>query len=128
TAPSQTSFRFLAGYERQVPEVMVDVEPVAVDEGVVDGEAEVVDGYLDLAPRWLRQQRGNFHAGGVAALEVAEQVLHGEAGINDVLDQDDVLACQAQVQVLDEPDLAAGLGVRAVARHRQEVEGERHVD
>src|SRR5690554_7636135 len=45
----------LAGDERQVPVLVVDVEAVAVDEGVVDREAEVVDGHLDLPARGDRK-------------------------------------------------------------------------
>ena len=69
----------------------VEVEPVADDELVLDDEADVVQRDAHARARGLVQQGADAHAGRMAGGEVVEQELHGEAGVDDVLDDEDVL-------------------------------------
>ena len=68
------------------------VEAVADDEAILDGEAEVVDRHLDLGARRLVEERADLDARRMARAEELEQVRDGEAGVDDVLDEEDVLA------------------------------------
>ena len=56
------------------------------------------------------------------ALQVAHQVLEGEAGVDDVLDDQHVAALDRGVEVLEDADHARGVGLRAVAGDRHEVD------
>ena len=60
--------------------------------------------------------------------QVLQQVVEGEAAVDDVLDHDDVAAAEVDVEVLHDAHHTAGLGGAAVGRHRHEVELDRQVD
>ena len=50
------------------------------------------------------------------------QVLQRQPGVDDVLDDDDVAALEAAVEVLQQAHLAGRLGALAVARDRDEIQ------
>ena len=52
------------------------------------------------------------------------EIVHGKAGVDDILDDDHVAARDVVIQVLDQTHNARGLRARAVARDGNEV----HVD
>ena len=79
------------------------VEPVADRERVRDLEADVARGQVDLAPLGLGEQRADLERGRVAGPEVAQQVLQRQAGVDDVLDDQDVAALDRGVEVLEDP-------------------------
>ena len=62
------------------------------------------------------------------APEIAKQILQGEPGIDDVLDDQHVAALDRGVEVLEDPHHAAGVGGRAVGGHGHEVDLARDLD
>src|SRR5437868_182706 len=110
----------------QVPVSLREVEPVADHEPVRDLEADPADVDVDLAAGGLRHQRRDLERGRLARLEVADQVGEGEARVDDVLDDEHVPPLDVDVQVLEDPDDAGGVGGGAVARDRHEVDLARH--
>ncbi len=61
---------------------------------------------------------------GFARAQDLLQIVQRQAGIDDVLDDDDVAALEAGVEVLDEPHFARRRRAPAVARERDEVDGD----
>ena len=103
--------------------MFVEVEAVADDEVVLDREADVVDLDVDLAARRLRQQARRPQAARATSPEDALQIRQRQAGIDDVLDDDDVAVLQAAVDVFQHPHFARRGGAAGIARHGDEVEG-----
>src|SRR4051794_5881624 len=58
----------------------------------------------------------------------AAQIVEGQSGIQDVLDDDDILALDGVVDVLDELHGAGGYAGAPVARYSYEIEGVVHLD
>src|SRR5688500_12573957 len=75
---------------RQVAVALVVVESVADDESVRDGETDVVDPDVGQAARRLVEQAADLDRGRLPVGEVAQQVVEGETGVDDVLDHDHV--------------------------------------
>src|SRR4051794_8649719 len=98
------------------------VEPVADGEPVRDLEADVADGQVDAPALGLGEQRADLERGRVAGPQVAQQVVEGEPGVDDVLDEEDVAALDRGVGVLEDPTDTRGIGGRAIARDRHEVD------
>ena len=111
---------------RQVPPLLLEVEPVADEELVRHGEADVPHREVVHQPpvRAVEERRGRERPR-PAELEGADEVVQRQARVDHVLDDDDVAAVDAGVEVLQEADpaVAAGLGVRAVPGELDEVEG-----
>ncbi len=82
------------------------VEAVADDELILDREADVFDLDVDLAARWLAQQARRAQRLRVAGAEDLLQIVQGQPGVDDVLDDDDVAALETVVEILDQPNLA----------------------
>src|SRR5262249_47497688 len=123
-----SSAMLLHADERDVAVLLRGVETVADDEAVLDLEAEVVDG--DLRPRAGRlvEQRAELDRRGVAGGEVVEQVAHGQAGVDDVLDDDHVLVLDRLGEIAGDLDHPRALGGLAVAREADEVDRQRQDD
>jgi hypothetical protein len=110
---------------REVPEALVEVEPVADEELVRDGEADVAhrDVLDEPAVRPVEQRHGGERRWGAERERLAE-VVERQTGVDDVLDDDDVAAGDLRVEVLEQPDagVAALVGAGCVARELEEVE------
>jgi hypothetical protein len=78
------------GDVRKVAVTLVVVEAVADREPIVDLEADVPRRQLDLAAIGLRQQGADLECRRPAGAEAAQKVLEGQAGVDDVLDDQDV--------------------------------------
>src|SRR3954462_9020984 len=76
----------------QVPVALGVVQAVADDELVRDVEADVAHRDLDLDRVGFAQQRADLEAGRLPAAEVLQQPGQGEAGVDDVLEHQHVLA------------------------------------
>jgi hypothetical protein len=110
---------------RQVPVPLGDVEAVADEELVGDGEPDVADGeILDEAAVRAIEERDDREGAGLAQPERLAEIVERQAGIDDVLDEQDVAMCDLGVQVLQEADarVAARFGIRAVAGQLDEVD------
>ena len=83
-------------HEAQVAVALAVVEPVADDELVGDLEAHVVHRDVDQPPRGLVEQRADPERGRALAAQVADEVVERQAGVDDVLDEQDVLVGDAR--------------------------------
>ena len=109
---------------REVSVPLVEVEAVADEELVRNGEADVPDRQvLDEAPVGAVEERHRRERARSAELERPAEVVERQAGIDDVLDDQDVATLDGGVEVLQEPDRRAAAGlVGAVARELDEVD------
>src|SRR5207237_8915121 len=106
----------------EVAVALPEIQPVADHKPVRNLEADVTDGNLDLAAVGLRQQRADLQGRGLPGLEVAHQVGKSQAGVDDVLDDEDMPPLDVDVQVLQDPDDAGRVRRGAVARDRHEID------
>src|SRR5438034_9687787 len=90
------------GDVREVPVTLAEVEAVADHEAVRNLEADVAHGDVDLAARGLRHQRADLEACRLAGFEVPHQVGQGQAGVDDVLNDEDVAGLDVDVEVLQD--------------------------
>src|SRR5205823_167984 len=108
--------------ERKVPVQLGVVQAVADDELRRDLEARVPDVQRHLLYVGLLEQRADLQARGPARPEVLEEVREREAGVDDVLDHQDVAARDLVVEVLQDPYDAAGVRRGAVRGDGHEIE------
>ena len=109
----------------QVPVALLQVEPVADEELVRHGEADVADGQvLDEAAIRTVEERHGGERGGIAERQRLAEVVERQAGVDDVLDDQDVAAGDLRVEILEQADarMAALVGAGRVARELDEVE------
>src|SRR5699024_3757204 len=91
---------------------LADVRQIAVALGELGGdvEADLEDGEGGLDGVRLAQQCDDLERPRVAGREVAHEPRQGQAGIDDVLDDDDVAVGDVAVQVLEDPHDSRGAG------------------
>jgi hypothetical protein len=115
----------------QVAVALIQVEAVADEQLVRDREADITHGQvLDEPPvRPVEQRHRGEGAGGAEGERLAE-VVERQAGVDDVLDDDDVAAGDLRVEILEQPDagVAALVGAGCVARELEEVEPVRNAE
>src|SRR5690348_4194047 len=87
--------------EWQVPVSLGVVQSVADHELVLDLEPGVCHLYRHLDGSALAQQYTYLYRRRVARLQVVDQVGQGEPGVNDVFDDENVLATDVGVEVLE---------------------------
>jgi len=124
--PRGPLFRIIGRHEanvREIPESLSIVHTVADDEVVGDGEADVVSVNVFKTARGLVEERGSFEGTGAMLEDEFAEKGNGEAGIEDVFDEDDVFPFGGVIEVLDEFDGSAGALVLAVAGDGDEVKG-----
>src|SRR3972149_3014279 len=85
---------------RQVAVALAVVEPVTDHESVGNLEADVVHRDFLEAAGGLVEERGDLERLGLARLQDAVEVVEGQAGVEDVFDDDDVQALDGVVEVL----------------------------
>src|SRR5579884_1844833 len=106
----------------QIPVALGEVEAVPDHEAVRDLEARVADRDVDLPALGLGQQRADLEARRPPRLEIAHEIRERQARVDDVLDDESVPALDVDVKILEDPHDARGVGRRAVARDRHEVD------
>src|SRR5215207_3690607 len=102
--------------EREIAVALGVVEPVPDHEHARDVEAGVLHLDVGLELLGLVEQGAHLEGGRAPAAQVLEQVVQGQAGVDDVLDDEHVAALDLAVEVLEDADNARGLGGRAVGR------------
>jgi len=70
----------------------------------------------------LGQQGADLQAGGLAGLQVPQEIGQGQAGIDDVLDHEHVATLDVDVEVLEDPYDPGRVGRGAVGGDRHEVD------
>src|SRR5207249_684776 len=127
-APARTRTRWSDPVERrdvgQVAVEAVVVEAVPDHEDVRDREPDVVEGDLRLATTGLVEKDARAQALRTARLERTFQRGQGEAGVDDVVDDEHVAARDVDAEVGDDPHRARGAGSRPVARRAEKIDGE----
>src|SRR4051812_11720908 len=108
--------------EGQVPVALVDIEPVPDDESVGDRETHVFQFRVDALEPFFHEQGAHLERGGGARAGGLAQVPEGGAGINDVLDDEDVPIGEGGIEILHDADDATRAGGGSVRRNRHEVE------
>ena len=88
----------------QISVILAVVKAVAHDEIVRHGKAGVVNGNADLSSLGLIQQSAEANGRRAAVLEHFENVGQGKAAVQNVLNNDNVLACDIVVKVLENAD------------------------
>lgn len=106
------------------PPALLEVEPVAGEELVRDGEADVTDRQVvdESAVRPV-EQRADGDVRRPAESQYLDQVVEREPGVDDVRDEKDVPSDDGSVDVLDDADARAAAERPAIARERNEVYG-----
>ena len=101
----------------------VQVEPVADEELVGDREADVAERQvLDEAAVRAVEERADGEARRVAEPESRQEVVEGQAGVDDQVDDHYVPAGDRRVEVLHDPDACMAPERAPVAREAHEVE------
>src|SRR5436190_22926688 len=103
----------------EVAVTLGEVEAVAEHEVVFDLESGAPRRGGNDPPHRLVEEGAHFQPAGLAAAKLAEDVGEGEAGVDDVLDEDDVPAADVELEILDDTDTTGPLGV---VRDGQKVE------
>ena len=109
----------------QVAVALLEIEAVSHEELVGHREAHVADGHvLDQAAIRTVEERHGRQRGGIAEGERLAEVVERQAGVDDVLDDQDVAAGDLRVEILEEADAAmpALVGAGRVARELDEVQ------
>src|SRR5215213_4088287 len=107
--------------ERQVPVPLGVVEAVPDHEDARDVEGLVLHRYLDPQLVRLAEQHAHLQRRRPPRPQGLQQVLQGQAGVHDVLDQDHVAPLDLVVEVLEQPHHPGALGRGPVRRGRDEV-------
>jgi hypothetical protein len=110
---------------RKIPETLVEIEAVADEKLVGDGEAHETDGQILHEPAVRTVEQGDGGEGRRRAeRERLAEVVQRQAGVDHVFDDQDVPAGDLAVEVLQQPDarVAALVGAGGVARELEEVE------
>src|SRR5262245_38244425 len=98
------------------------VEAVADDETVGNGEADVIERHLPLAPPRLVEERRDAEATRSAREQRFAEERERVAAVHDVLDQHDVAAEDLLIQVLEELWRAVRFGGEAIGRDAHEID------
>lgn len=100
----QRDRRVKLGDEGQVAIALPMIQPIAHNELVWKIEASVLEGNIGQAPSRPIQQRSYLQAGGMASAKHLQDVVQGEAGIYDILDDQKVLPLDAGFEVFHYAD------------------------
>src|SRR5699024_9191726 len=118
---SAVDVRGEGGHVAQVAVALRVVQTVAHDELVGDVEAGPPGVDLDLGGVRLAQQGEDLDGRRRAGLEVGPDPGEGQAGVDDVLDDEHVLVGDVGVEVLEDAHHTRGLGAGAVGADRHPV-------
>src|SRR5439155_18052468 len=129
TRRTQTAPTVLRLHDADVGKIAVAltvIEAVSHHKLIRNFEADIFEFDLDNATRSPVQKRTDFQRLWVAARQGAQQILQRKAGIHDVLDKQDVFACNVFFEVFRNSHDA--LAAFSVARYREEIQRQRQID
>src|SRR5215204_4322394 len=102
------------GYIAEVAEALCVIEAVADREAIADMKAHITEIELDPKATGLGQQGASLQRTRATRSEVAHEVLKRQAGLDNVLDNQDVPALDRSLQVLENAHHARGISPRAI--------------
>src|SRR5882672_5075071 len=91
---------------RKVAVLFGVIEAVADHEAILDREADVFDLHVDLTARRLAQEARGSERPRPAGAENVLQIREREPGVDDILDDDHVLAIERRIEILEQADFA----------------------
>ena len=100
---------------RQIAIVLREIETVADNEFVGNVEAAIVNFNVDFTARRLVEERADFDAVRLFVHEVINKVAHGRAGVDNVLNEQNVASFGVVIEIFEDVDLAGGVRIRVVA-------------
>ena len=92
-----------------------EVKPVANNEIVRDFKAAIINLNVDFAAARLVEKRANFYAVRLLVKEIIDKVIHGRAGVDNILHEQNVAPFGVVVKIFEDIDFAASVGVSVVA-------------
>lgn len=101
-----------------------EIETVADDEFIGDGETHEVGLEFDLATTTFIEEHASADAGGVEFLDHGDDGGDGFAGVEDVVDEEDVAVGDVEAEAAEDLGLADGAGLVAVAGDADTVEAD----
>jgi hypothetical protein len=108
---------------REAPEPSLQVEPVADEEVVGHGEADVAErDVVDEPPIGPVQQRAGHDLTRPTQGERLDQVVERQPGVDDVLDDEDVTPRDREVEILDQANLGLAAEGAVIPSEDDEVE------
>jgi hypothetical protein len=107
---------------RKIPVAFVVVQAVAHNEFVGDHETDVIGLQIGDAALDFVEKHSDAQVFGTALLKEQQQVFQSEAGIENVFDDENGSALDADVEVLDQFNFAGGIGALAIAGDGDEIE------
>src|ERR1035438_580532 len=112
----------------QVAVKLLGIEAESHHEAVGNLKTAVIDGHLHDAAAGSIEERTNGERIGRAAGQVLQEVAEREAGIDDILDQQHVLAFDAVVEILGDAHHAGSTAAVGEAGDTQEIHLDRNFD
>jgi hypothetical protein len=114
---------------REAPEPSVEVEPIADEEVVGNGEADVAErDVVDEPPIGPVQERAGRDLARPAQGERLDQVVERQARVDHVLDDEDVTPRDREVEILDQANLGLAAQRTVIPGEDDEVERMRDLD
>src|SRR5258705_12508327 len=99
------------------------VDKAVADDGTFrDDEAAEIDLHFRHSSSGAVEQRGDSQRRGIQALDSLRDDVDGEAGVDDVLDEQHVAADERSVDHVRKPELAAARRSTVIARRADELE------
>ena len=90
---------------RQVPEFFIKIQAVADEKSMRNSKTEIIDGDLVLTPFGLVDKRTDTDGGRSLFGKMLSQPLHGEARIDDVFHQQDMVSLYRMTGAGDQGDI-----------------------
>ncbi len=112
----------------EVAKAFAIVEAVAEHKMVFDGEADVVEGDFDDLVGGLVEEGADANAAWGAGAHIFDEIVHREACIDDIFDDEDVFVVDGDGEVGGHANDAAAAGARAVAGEAKEIADAGQVD
>ena len=113
---------------REVSVFFCIVAAIADDEFIRNFKTDILHIYIRFAAFLLIETDGKLHRSRASLLQKRYEVGHGDTGVNDVFNHDDMLAADVFVQVFLDLDMPARYGAVAIALHAHGIESDRQID
>ena len=113
---------------RKVSVFFCIVTAIADDEFIRNFKTDILHIYIRFAAFLLIETDGKLHRSRASLLQERHEVGHGDAGVDDILDHDDMLTADVLVKVFLDLDMPARYGAVAIARHTHGIESDRQID
>lgn len=101
--------------------MLIDVEPVTDDERIFDLETDIVHWYTDNSPRRFVKKSADLDGLGMTRPQQVQKRVHGAAGVNNVLHNDDIPTFNPGIQIKSDFDLASRMNTSVITGKNHEI-------